>query len=111
MIEDLEILGAPKLKIEFSVDKPDAYLIARICEVSPDGVSERVSFRPINLSHHISHEFPEKLSPGKFYKVAFDLNHCGWRLKKGNKLRLALSTTYWPIIWPDPEVVNVKLNL
>ena len=111
LIEDLEVLGAPKLEIEFSVDKPDAYLITRICEVSPEGVSERVSFRPFNLSHHISHEFPEKLVPGKFYKVVFDLNHCGWRLKKGNKLRLALSTTYWPIIWPVPEVVNVKLNL
>ena len=75
LIEDLEVLGAPKLEIEFSVDKPDAYLITRICEVSPEGVSERVSFRPFNLSHHISHEFPEKLVPGKFYKVAFDLNH------------------------------------
>ena len=109
--EDIEILGAPKLEIEFSCDKPNAYIIARICEVSPQGVSERISFRPFNLTHIINHESPQDLVPGKKYKVSFDLNYCGWRLKKGNKLRLALSTTYWPIVWPVADEVNVELNL
>ncbi len=109
--EDIEILGAPKLEVEFSTDRPHAYLIARICEVSPEGISERISFRPFNLAHYVSHEYPENLVPGKVYKAIFDLNHCGWRIKKGNKLRLALSTTYWPMIWPVAEVANVELNL
>ena len=47
--EDLEFLGEPRLEIEFSVDKPVAYLIARICEVSKEGISERISFRPCLL--------------------------------------------------------------
>jgi len=109
--EDLEILGAPKLQIEFSTDKPNAYLVARICEVSPKGISERVAFRAFNLSHYNSHENPENLIAGKNYRTTFNLNYCGWRIKKGNKLRLALSTTYWPIIWPIAETANVKLNL
>ena len=72
--EDIEILGAPKLEVEFSTDRPHAYLIARICEVSPEGISERISFRPFNLAHYVSHEYPENLVPGKVYKAIFDLS-------------------------------------
>ena len=108
----IEVLGAPKLEIEFSTDKPNAYLIARICEVSPEDISERISFRPFNLAHNtLVMNILKILSPEKVYKASFDLNHCGWRIKKGNTLRLALSTTYWPIIWPVAEVANVELKL
>ena len=106
--DDLELLGEPRLELEFSADKPVAYLIARICEVNKDGISERITFRPLNLSHYKSHEFPESLVIGRKYKAIINLNHCGWRVKKGNKLRLALSSTYWPIIWPASENVNIQ---
>ena len=31
-----------------------------------------------------------------------DISH---KFSKGNFIRLALSTTYWPLIWPSPENV------
>ncbi len=31
--------------------------------------------------------------------------------KKGNKIRIAISNTYWPLIWPSPEIAIISLNL
>jgi hypothetical protein len=30
--------------------------------------------------------------------------------KKGNKIRLALSSAYWPLIWPSPEAATLTLR-
>jgi putative CocE/NonD family hydrolase len=61
----LELLGRTRVRISFTVDRPVAQLVGRLCDVSPEGVSQRVSYRPLNLCHHSSHETPEALVPGK----------------------------------------------
>ncbi len=107
----LEILGAPEVELAFSADRPQAFLVLRLNDVAPDGSSERVTYRPINLSHRDSDETPSPLEPGRRYTVRFKLNHCGRRFRAGHRLRLALSTTYWPIVWPSPEAARVTLHL
>lgn len=109
--EPLELLGRPRLKFAFTVDKPAAQLVARLCDVSPEGVSQRITYRAFNLTHFASHETPELLVPGKVYEAEFALNECAHRLRAGHRLRLALSTSYWPIVWPSPELATVTLLL
>jgi hypothetical protein len=99
------------VRISFTVDRPVAQLVGRLCDVSPEGVSQRVSYRPLNLCHHSSHETPEALVPGKVYQAEIVLNECAHRLRVGHRLRLALSTSYWPIVWPTPEPAAVTLQL
>lgn len=111
LISSLEILGRPVLKIEFSVDKPVAQIAARLCDVSPQGVSQRVTYRAFNLTHFDSHETPEKLEVGKHYQAEFELNECAHHFRKGHVLRLALSNSYWPIIWPVGEKTEITLHL
>ncbi len=108
---NLDILGQPFIELEISSDKPVAFLVGRLCEVAPDGTSSLVSYRPFNLTHRDSHEEPAPLEPGKRYRVRFPLNHASRRLSRNNRLRLALSTTYWPMIWPAPETATVTLHL
>ena len=84
-------------------------LVARLCEVAPDGASLRVSLNPLNLTHLTSHENPETLEPGRTYKAKIKLSDAGHVFQKGNRIRLALSTSYWPLIWPSPEVTVVTL--
>jgi len=93
------------------VDKPVAQLVARLCDVSAEGVSQRISYRPLNLGHFASHETPEPLVPGKVYEAEIELNECAHQLRAGHRLRLALSTSYWPIVWPAPENAKVTLQL
>lgn len=111
LVEDMEILGQARLEIGFTCDQKQANLVARICEVAPDGRSQRISYRPFNLCHHSSHETPENLVPGDHYTATIPLNYAGWRLRAGHHLRLALSTHYWPIIWPSPVAATLTLDL
>jgi putative CocE/NonD family hydrolase len=108
--EDLELFGQPRLKIAFTVDQPVAQIVARLCEVDDNGVSQRITYRPFNLTHWQSHETPSELIPGEVYHAEFCLNACAYRLKAGHRLRLALSTSYWPIVWPSPCPVVITVD-
>lgn len=107
----MDLLGRAEAVLSFSVDKPTAQLCLRLCDVSPEGESARISYRAINLCHHAGHDAPELLEPGRRYTVRVPLNACGWRIAAGHRLRLAISTGYWPVIWPSAEAATVTLNL
>jgi putative CocE/NonD family hydrolase len=107
--EPLDILGAPVAELELAVDRPTAFLCARLCEVAPDGASTRVSFGILNLTHDAGHGTATTLRPGERRRIRLQLNEAGHRFRKGCRLRLALSTAYWPIVWPSPEPVTLTL--
>jgi len=109
--EALELMGRAELKISFSVDQPTAQIVARLCDVSPEGVSQRISYRPLNLTHYKSHETPEALLPRQRYEAVILLNEMAHRLRPGHKLRLALSNSYWPIVWPSAQPTEITLDL
>ena len=109
--EPLAILGFPELELEVACDRPVGFVVARLCDVAPDGASMRVSHNPLNLTHRNSHETPEPLQPGKFYKVKFRLCAAGYVFPKGHRIRLALSSTYWPALWPAPETATLTLRV
>ncbi len=108
--ERLEILGAPVLNLELRVDKPVALLAARLSDVAPDGSVLRVTYGLLNLCHRESHEAPEPLEPGRWYSVRLQLNDIAYAFAVGHRIRLSLSTSYWPIAWPAPEAVIVGLR-
>ncbi|WP_119458418.1 CocE/NonD family hydrolase [Rhodospirillaceae bacterium SYSU D60014] len=109
--EALEILGPPVARLAFSVDRPVASVAVRLCDVAPDGASTRVTYSLFNLTHWNSHEAPEPLTPGRRYETAIPLNHIAHRFLPGHRLRLAVSTCYWPQMWPSPEPEPVTLTL
>ncbi|WP_101068673.1 CocE/NonD family hydrolase [Roseovarius salinarum] len=106
----LEMAGDANVKLRVSVDRPVAQLAARMCDVAPDGASTRVSFGVFNLTHRNGHETPEPLEPGRVYDVTIPMKHVAQHFPAGHKLRLALSTSYFPMIWPAPEPVTVTVH-
>jgi putative CocE/NonD family hydrolase len=107
--QDFDIFGAPVVTLRLKVDKPVAFVVLRLNEVEPDGYSNRVTYHVRNLTHRDSHEAPSALEPGKVYDVAVPLHDCAHRFSKGNKIRVAVSTTSWPMVWPAPEPVKLTL--
>ena len=105
----MEILGAPVVTLDLACDKPVANLVARLCDVHPSGESLRVSFGVLNLTHRDSHATPSPLVPGERYRVRLQLNDCGATFPAGHRIRLALSTTYWPMVWPAPDDATVTI--
>jgi predicted acyl esterase len=106
----LEILGAPVVSIELSVDRPVAYVIVRLNDVAPDGASARVSYGLLNLTQRDSREHPSPLEPGRRYRVTVQLNDIAYAFAPGHTIRLAISTSYWPVTWPAPAPVNLTLH-
>jgi len=109
LTDDIEMLGAPVLNLTVRADKPNAFLAARLSDVAPDGAATRVTYGVLNLTHRDSHEHPEPLEPGKTYRVRLQLNDAAQRFVKGHRIRIALSNTLWPLLWPSPEEVTVDL--
>ncbi len=107
--EDVEILGMPELEIRLSSNKPVAMLAARICDVAPNGRSTRVTYGVLNLTHRESDEHPTELEPGQVYNIYMPLNYIAQRFPAGHQIRLSLSTSYWPLVWPPPEPVRLTI--
>ena len=82
---------------------------ARLCDVWPDGESSLITRGVLNLTHRDGDEEPEDLVPGRRYVVEVKLNSIGYSVPPGHRLRLAVSPTYWPWVWPSPEPVLLSL--
>ena len=107
--EPIEILGAPIVTLDVASDRPIANLVVRLCDVHPSGESLRVSYGVLNLTHREGHEQPALLATGERYSVRIQLNDAGSVFPAGHKARLAISTAYWPMIWPSPETATVQI--
>jgi hypothetical protein len=95
--------------LELAVDRRVALLAARLSDVAPDGAATRVSYGLLNLTHRDGHAHPTALEPGRRYRVRLQLNDVGQAFPTGHRIRLALSTAYWPIAWPPPEPVTLTV--
>lgn len=91
-------------------DRPVAMLAVRLNDVAPDGATACVALGILNLTHRINHEHPEPLVLGATFEVSVLLNTIAHRFEVGHVIRLALSTSYWPMVWPTPEVVTLELD-
>ena len=107
--EPLEILGAPELELEVAADRPVAMVAVRLSDVRPDHKATRVTYGVLNLTHRSSHEHPEPLVPGRRERVRVRLNHIAHSFPVGHRIRLAVSTSYWPLAWPPPELVELTV--
>jgi predicted acyl esterase len=103
LVAPLDLLGAARLTLRLTSDKPLGFVVARLCDVAPDGASVRIAHGMFNLCHHASREAPTPLVPGEEIEVSFAIDQMAYRLAAGHRLRLALSNSYWPFVWPSPE--------
>ncbi len=107
----LEILGAPVVRLHVAADAPAALLAVRLNDVAEDGSSSRVSYGLINLTHRKGHERALPLEPGRGSPVEVRLGDAAHSFQAGHRIRIAISTSYWPVAWPSPEMATVTLEL
>ncbi len=107
----LEILGSPLLELSVSADKPVAQVAVRLSDVRPDGKATRVTWGILNLTHRDSDAEPEPLPPGEPVHATVKLNGIAQHFPAGHRVRISISTSYWPMAWPPPEPVALRLEL
>jgi putative CocE/NonD family hydrolase len=110
LVEDLEILGHPVLRVRVRADHPVAYLSAKVCDVFPDGTSSLVVRGMLNLAHRTSRSDPEPLEPGGWTDVEIDLEACAWTFEAGHRIRLDLAGADWPNAWAPPSAATTGID-
>jgi len=108
--QQLEIMGESRLELEFSSDRPVAMVAVRLSDVAADDKATRVTYGLLNLTHYQGSEHPQPLEPGRKYRAAVTLNGIAHSFPAGHRLRLSLSTSYWPLAWPPPEPVCLSVH-
>lgn len=109
LTERLELLGHALATIDVAVDRAVAIITARLIDVAPDGRATLVARGFLNLSQRESRESPSAVVPGERYRATVQMTGTAYAFPAGHRIRLALSTAYWPVIWPSPEPVVLSL--
>jgi uncharacterized protein len=105
-VEETEIAGPVKLHLTVSSTALDAFLLARVSDLSPEGKIRKLAFGWLQLSHRkidcsrttpseIVHDSgrPQALVPGEPVSVEFTLNPIANLFKKGHKLLLEIGSS------------------
>jgi putative CocE/NonD family hydrolase len=106
----VEILGETVLHVEAVPAASTGQIVARLCDVAPDGSSTLVTFGVLNLCHAAGHESIQPLVPGEPISVAVPLTAIGYAFPAEHRIRLALSSCYWPWAWPAPESLRLGIR-
>jgi len=108
--EDTTIVGAPKVLLRLTSDSPQGQIAVRLNHVHPDGASYRITYGVLNLAHREDSENPSPVPVGDTLEIVLQLDHIAYCIPKGHRLRLAISTSYWPLIWPSPTVTTLTIS-
>ena len=106
----LDIVGRAHLDASVAIDQPQGNLIARLCDVHPDGTSTLIARGVLNLCHRGGNASPVPMRPGHAEPIRLLLDEAAYRVPAGHCLRLAVSTAYWPLILPSAARVTATLS-
>ncbi|NEE37233.1 CocE/NonD family hydrolase, partial [Streptomyces sp. SID7982] len=106
----IEILGRPRVKLRIRMDATRGQAIARLCDVAPDGASTLVTRGVLNLAARHGRDRTDDWTPGETEDVVFDLNGIGHTFPPGHRIRIAISSAYWPWIWPQAGSAGFTLD-
>jgi predicted acyl esterase len=93
---DLLLIGAAKVSFE-AMAQQGGVLVFRLNEVWPDGASTNISYGVLRLASGATSTW-------------VPLNDVAHRFAAGNRLRLAISTGSWPLLWPAPPSAPIELR-
>ncbi|MFF7518941.1 CocE/NonD family hydrolase [Streptomyces pseudovenezuelae] len=100
--EETWVLGRPRVRLRVTSEVARGQVVARLCDVAPDGSSTLVTRGVLNLSARHGRDRAVPWEPGATREVAVELNGIGHAFPPGHRIRLAVSSAYWPWIWPQP---------
>ncbi len=107
--EDLVLVGHAELSCDITRDLVEAQLVCRLCEVTPDGRTNLVVRQVRNLALDGELDTVSPFSAGKSVRYRIRLPSTAYRFARGNRIRLALGTSYWPLVWPASRPASISV--
>lgn len=108
----LDCFGYPVANLNLSCDREIASIAVRLCEVSPDtGASHLVTYSFFNLCYRDGDmSTPKRIEPGVPFPVKIPLNLMGHTFRKGWRIRLSISPSFFPTMWQGSEEATITLH-
>jgi putative CocE/NonD family hydrolase len=106
----VRIVGAPLIDLDITVDDETALLAVRLQDVHPDGASLNVTYGLLNIAQRAGSAMPRAFPKGGRETVRVRLNDIAHVFPAGHRIRIALSSGFWPIAWPSPRHAAVSLH-
>lgn len=94
--EDLTILGKVEVELFASTEGKDTDFTAKLVEVKESGYAGIICEGIVRLSGRNDVNNKESIDPGEIYKIEIDLGYTGITIKKGNRIRLEISSSNFP---------------
>jgi predicted acyl esterase len=110
LTERVELLGIGEARLEVSADRPVAFVVVRVSDVAPGGAATLVARGFLNLTRREGHDRTVPLAPGEPAHVTVSLQSTGYAIPAGHRIRLAVSNSYWPMVWPSPEPTTLTVH-
>jgi predicted acyl esterase len=99
----IEVTGRVRAKVWISADVPDTDLIARLCDVYPDGRSFNLCEGAIRTRFRGGKDKEVFLEPGKVYPIEIDLWSTSVIFNTGHRIRLQITSSSAPGYDPNPN--------
>ncbi|WP_225835410.1 CocE/NonD family hydrolase [Streptomyces sp. NK08204] len=104
--EETWLLGRPRARLRLTSPVPRGQVVARLCDVAPDGTSTLVTRGALSLTARHGRDKAVPWAPGTTEEVTVELDAVGHAFPAGHHIRLAVSSAYWPWLWPEPESMS-----
>lgn len=105
----VHVLGWPRVILHASSSARVATFVAKLADVAPDGHSALVADGSLNGTRRHSLTDPQPLTPGEAYECVIPMAPTGWVIPPGHRLRLAVSSSDFPNLWPTPEKARNRI--
>ncbi|MCJ1714895.1 CocE/NonD family hydrolase [Curtobacterium sp. VKM Ac-2922] len=107
---DFDLLGNVEVALAVTSDQPRATVTVRLCDVAPDGSSTLVTRGVLNAARRQGMDRDDPLAPGVLTTLRVRLVATGHRFVAGHRLRIAVSTAYWPWVWPHGTAASLVVD-
>lgn len=107
--DGVEILGQPTIEVTVASDTDCGQLNVRLCDVSPDGESALITYGTLNLNLRDDPGVIESPVPGAPLQIRLPMDLIGYRLPPGHRLRVALSSASFPLVWSPKRRSDLTL--
>ncbi|WP_423923833.1 CocE/NonD family hydrolase [Frigoribacterium sp. 2-23] len=106
----LDVLGRVVVDLAVSSDVPHGTVIVRLCDVAPDGSSTLVTRGVLNLAKRNGRHLADDPMEARVEQtVRVELVSTGHSFPAGHRLRVAVSSAYWPWVWPHPVEATLTI--
>jgi len=113
---DVILYGAASVRLGLDGGQPAGQVALRLNDVAPDGTSASVGLTLRNLALDDDLDAPARPLPATGRSVEIPFPTAAYRFRTGHRLRLAVSSSCWPLVWPatvpaGPRILRGALTL